>query len=551
MTAIQTAVDVWRSYGTSPELAFTSQNVKVRQNRLLFLAALYAGIGYEGKQGEAYRAKHDLYLDTRQIVNPVKALCDFYAVHLYSGPMSPDGEREVVGEPAALPLVTLLGGNIDSGNENETNPPEGKALDKQEVALRAAFGQLSQGWWSWDTFLNHRVRQTEILGSLLTEIIDDPKTGKIMLNMVWPGLLTEIDLDTSGNVTGYIMEYDVIEPGALDMTTGRRNASSPYRYRKIVNKQGFYIYKDDVKMQEIENVYGFVPAVWDRAKLGWGNWGEPAIFGSQGAMDELNELWSHADDRMHQMFATPIVISGSGGASDMTFAAARRQEVNTVAVPNAGGLSTISFALGDVMQSITNIQEAVASECPELRVYDEIRKMSQVTGPGIRRAVADVEHRVNEQAALFDRQTIKLLQMGTAIAGLRATDGSWTREQGFPLTEEQKKFQPFGLDSFKAGDLDCMMLPRQLVRESASERIDTLIKIGTLDDPWLLEQAGVPQEEIDRMMASKQAARQAMVDAFATAQPGQNQQPTGPTGPNQGPTGPTGVTGTTGSNAGA
>lgn len=114
---ITAAIDAWRSYGSMPELGFTTDPV-FRSKRFAFLSALYAGVGFQGEYGTAYRAAHDLYPSTRQVTNPVKALCDFYAVHVYSGPLSPDGEREVEGEDAALPLVTLLGNNIDSGNEN-------------------------------------------------------------------------------------------------------------------------------------------------------------------------------------------------------------------------------------------------------------------------------------------------------------------------------------------------------------------------------------------------------------------------------------------------
>jgi hypothetical protein len=512
MTAVTAAVDAWRSYGTAPETGFTT-GADTRAKRFALLAALYAGIGYEGDAGREYKDVHDIYRNARQITNPVKALCDFYAVHLYSGPLSPDGEREVEGEDAALPLVTLIGGTPDSSDVGDA----ATAIDKAEKQLRSVFGQLSQGWWAWDTLLNHRVRQTEILGSMLTEIVDDPKSGKLALDMVWPGLVSEITLDYAGNVTGYVLEYQAFEPGPRDLQTGKREGGTTYNYRKVVTKESYAYYKNDKLDHEEPNPYTFVPAVWDRCRLGWSAWGEPAIFGSQGAMDEINELWSHADDRLHQMFSTPIVIAGSGGLNDITFAATSRTEVNTITVPGPGGMSTISFNMGDVTGSVDKIMDAISIECPELRVYDRIRDMSAVTGPGIRRAVADVEHRVNEQAALFDRQTIKLLQMGTAIGGMRANAGDWG-EPG-QLTSEQQKFLPFGLDSFKAGQLDCMMLPRTLVRESPSERIDTLIKISTLSDPWLLSQAGVPDDEIERMTAARDAARAELAQSFGIAAP--------------------------------
>lgn len=511
MSAVNAAVDAWRTFGSVDDTA-ESDLVK-RRARFALLYALYAGVGYRGPTGLRYLTDHELYAETRQVANPVKALCDFYAVHVYSGPLSPTGEQEVEGEDAALPLVVLA--------------------PKQEKALRLAVGQLSQGWWGWDTNLSHRVRQTEILGSTLTEVVDDPLTGKITLSLVWPGAVTDITLDAAGNVKGYVLEYVVTDTGIRDRETGRLPGVSTWRYKKVVDASGFYHYRDDRLEKAVPNPYGFVPAVWDRAKLGWGSWGEPAVHGSQTAIDELNELWSHADDRLHQMFSAPVVVSGAGTFDAISFDKARRAAINTIATQQTGGVSTIDFSLGEVMGSIEKVFDAISLECPELRVYERIREMSQVTGPGIRRAVADVDHRLNERAALYDRQTIKLLQMGIAIAAWRATTGAWGE-----LNDQQKKFLPFSIESFKAGELDMMMSPRALVKESLLEKTDRLLKVEGVTDPWFLAQMGVPEDEAKRIAGAAEARRAAMADAFGVA----NGQPVGPTGPTTatGPSGPTG-----------
>lgn len=498
VVAAQAAGSAWRAYGAPPDAA-TMDNAAHRRFRFAFLAALLDGTAHAGEIGREHRLRQRLYAETRAIVNYQKALCDFDAAHVYAGPISPDGEPTVHGWDAAVPLVPLVPGGAGS-----------------ERALRLAYGQLFQ-WWGWPTELRRRVRQTGALGTTLYEVEDepgsDPGKGRVGLARVWPGLVDEITLDQAGNVKGYALEWLAEERGGIDRRTGRRADPRRYRYRKVVDGTEILHYEDDRldARRSGPNPYGFVAAVWDRSRLGWGDWGEPLIYGSQAAADGLNELWSHANDRLHQMFSMPVVVSGAQGLSDKTYGEGTRSQVNLIGVPQAGSASTIAFSLGDVMVSIEKMMGAIALECPEIRVYDRIREMGQVTGPGIRRAVADVEHRLNDRAGLYDQQTVKMLQMATAIAGWRIANGEW----GQALTEQQEKFRPFGLDSYKAGRLDCMILPRELVKPTLVESAEEQAAIEALRDRASLEAMGLPADEVEARIAG-QAKEEARAEA-ATA----------------------------------
>ncbi|MDQ3411813.1 MAG: hypothetical protein M3509_06800, partial [Chloroflexota bacterium] len=490
MSSLYAATAAWKTYGIPDDMADLSSPER-RRLRFAFLQSLYDGTAYTGtgeSVGQRYRDANTLYTHTRQIVNPTKSLCDFYAAHIYTGPFSPDGTQSIEGEDAALPLVTLIPGGAN-----------------EEAALRAAFGQLSHGWWAWDTMMAHRILQTAILGTNLIELVDDPTSGKVMLNLTPPTQVEEVTLDFSGNLKGYILAYTMAERGAIDTRTGQRERSQTFRYRKVVDGAWFRHYRDGHLEREHRNPYGFVPAVWDRHGLGWGSWGEPALLGSQTAADELNELWSHADDRLHQLFSAPLVVGGASAFEKQTLQQGTRSEVSVFGVPAGGQASTIAFSLGEVMTSLEKIQDSIAVECPELRVYDRIRDMTQATGPGIRRAVADVEHRVNNKAALYDRQTIKLLQMGTAIAGWRVNNGDWGSVGD--LTEQQRVFLAFGLESFKAGQLDCMLLPRELVKPTFQERIEEQEALERLQDRASLAVLGLPEDEIAKRLAERDARR--------------------------------------------
>jgi hypothetical protein len=142
----------------------------------------------------------------------------------------------------------------------------------------------------------------------------------------------------------------------------------------------------------------------------------------------------------------------------------------------------------------------IEHDFPELSMYQELRKMSQVTGPGAARMMGDVYSRVLEVSSNYDTQSIKLFQMAVAIAGFRLREGKlgWRDK-----TEQRMKFAPFDLDSYSKGELDLSIMPRPLIPlteadtiELTGKRLDNAKKAqGVFNDDKVLEIAGISSED--------------------------------------------------------
>jgi hypothetical protein len=163
----------------------------------------------------------------------------------------------------------------------------------------------------------------------------------------------------------------------------------------------------------------------------------------------------------------------------------------------------------------------IEHDFPELSMYTELRKMSQVTGPGAARMMGDVYSRVLEVASNYDTQSIKLFQMAAAIGGFRFKEN----REGWRLrTDAQAKFAPFDLDSYARGDLNMAIMPRPLIPMTEDDtitltgkRLDNAKKAqGIFNDDKVLEVAGVSDEgERAQILAEREKEKAADVAAMA------------------------------------
>jgi hypothetical protein len=149
-------------------------------------------------------------------------------------------------------------------------------------------------------------------------------------------------------------------------------------------------------------------------------------------------------------------------------------------------------------------------------MYQELRKMSEVTGPGAARMMGDVYSRVLEVSSNYDQQSIKLFQMAAAIGGFRFREN----REGWRLrTEAQAKFAPLDLDSYARGDLNMAIMPRPLIPMTEDDtitltgkRLDNAKKAqGIFNDDRVLEVAGVSDEdERSAILAEREKEKEAM-----------------------------------------
>lgn len=424
---------------------------------------------------QRYKSNYNLYRNIRLIYNPTRRLVEFYAAQVYPGVLSEDGDALPDGIPLAIPF------------SKDTTP-----------ALKGAIAQF----WTWSNWQAKKavfVRYGAALGSVLVEVVDDIEHGKVCGEVVWPGLICDLDLDSAGNVKRYVLDYSAVD------------AYGMYQYRKEVDIQAIRYFRDGRAYDYgdgavVPNVYGFVPAVWARHTDTGSTHGSPAVSGSLSKIDELNNLVAHLHDQIHKVIGAPLVLWSAGGVSNL-FGTTKRGATEDEAQPSADQESVLmlkgppgghveslagNLDLAAVDSHVERLQGEIEQDHPELVFYRELRSMSQVTGPAASRLVGDVASRLMEAQAAYDLASMRLFGMAVAIGGMRANAGDWG-----PLNRQQQKFLPFNLDSYANGALDMSIAPRPLLiptrTELAQEKLAFWQGVGAA-----VQQAGVPVEMVLR-----------------------------------------------------
>lgn len=388
-----------------------------------------------------YKSQYKLYRNTSSLFNPTRRLVDFYAGMIYPGFVNVDGEP-APGMRNAVPLA------------DDTDP-----------ALRSAIAQFLR-WTNWQSKKSLYVRYGAALGCVLVEVVDDVERGKIYLGSNWPGFVSDLSLDTQGNVRMYELTYDAVDGDGVE-----------YEYRKRVDKGKIVYYRNDEEIESLANPYGFVPAVWVRHIDMGEDIGAPALR-NQGKMDRLNSLASHTVFNIHKQMQAPILAAGSGGFSSLFGETSKRAgeqqetpaDVEALSIlkgPADSRFETIQVSTEEALPMIDKLLAEIEADHPELTFYQQMRDMQTVTGPAASRLMGDVEAPVYEAQAAYDQQFVKLCQMAVAIGGWRLSTGAWPQPTG-----QQQAFAGFDLDSYDAGNLDFTLLPRPLVPLTALEELE-------------------------------------------------------------------------------
>ena len=546
-----------------PAQAHSTANMPEQLGQYNLLWAYYSasmfdrGMLNQVGQWASYKKQYNLYRNIRNIYNPTRRLVDFYADSIYPGALSEDGQDLPDGISLAIPLA-----------------------QDTDLAIKTAVAQF----WDWSNFGS--LKRTiplygAALGSVMVELCDDPVDGEVYAIVQWPGYVTNLDLDQTGEVESYAIQYQVTEnvsspPGQI--ATG---AQRYYTYRKEVDGQFIRTYKNgqpfDYKTGLVAgsgaatpNLYGFAPAVWIRHTDIGSTFGSPAIAGSLGKLDELNSLASHIHDQVHKVISAPIIIGAdAGGISNlfanskqkrpsssefdtMTSAEAESEEILMLKGPADVKVQSLAgnLALGDALVYVNNLLAEIESDHPELAFYRELRSMSQLTGPAASRVIGDVTTKVMGTQSNYDRALIRLFQMALAIGGERANRGDW----GLALNPQQAKFLPFSLKSYRAGELDISIMPRPLLtptrqelaleHQAEAQAVATYKGAGVPLETALIKVAGWTEDEISEMKTLQEenqaeALENAQKMAAVMPQPApdnnQNNQPQPATNPTAGP----------------
>lgn len=515
-----TRKDFMRSWG-NPEKSNFARPIESREYRYLRLWEYYDGTAYTnlGDWSE-YKTVYGLYRKIRQVWDHAHEIVEFYATHIWSGSLASDGLNLPNGVANAVPLA------------EDTDP-----------TLAMAIGQLFQ-WWNFQQLQTTIPRYTAALGELLVEIKDDVASGKVLINLVWPGYVSDVRMDAAGNLKYYCVEYSY-----LDRSTGKT-----HKYRREVDDEYFKTFRDDKPYDyianpipvgtdpepqnidgafdndyilidgdvesgyEIENPYGFVPAVLFRHNRIMGVRGEPAIWSTQAQLDEINSMFAHMMDKAHVSLESPVLVTGNiqtnrlrNAFADMvgsvrrTFTADLDDQtptddtLNVLQGPQGSSITTIELKISEADIALSRVIKGIERKCPEVVFYSELRSMTQLTGPSATSLLGDVDRKVRMIASGYDWDLIHLLQMGISVCAFRFAEAmeGWAEK-----TEEQKKFSTFTENSYREGKLNFDIIPRALIATSAKDRIELINAkknaLPFIPGAILAKEAGYDQTEAEQ-----------------------------------------------------
>ena len=517
MSATVAAVSTWRSVFSDPQ-ANSHQSHTDRQTQYDVLWSYYANTAFEDlDKWHQYRSEFALYRHIRSIYNPVQRIVDFYVGHVYPGVLSSDGSRLPAGIQLAIPLA------------EDTDPN-----------LKEAIAQFWQ-WGNWQEGSGLMVTYGAVTGNVLVELLDDVARSKVLPSVTWPGLVSDLEIDITGNVQFYALEYEA-----------ENEDGTKFQYRKEVDQDEFRFFKDDKPFDygqgaSYANPYGFVPAVWVKHGNQGGDFGVPAIKGSISKIDELNALASHINDHIHKLINAPQLITTEGNIGPLFAGApgsdqrgvrtidpemttlrtqqsfwANREKIGSLKAPAGTEVKSLAgnLQLDHAMPYVDHLMSEIEQDFPELTFYQQLRSMSQITGPAADRLMGDVKQKVLRAASSYDLQSTKLFAMAVAIGGWRLSRGDWSMR-----TAQQEKFGPFNLESYAKGDLNFEIVPRPLITVNEEEQIGIDLKRAQMvtakqdfiDEEQILTELNYSDEQIKEIMARKKVERKDKANLGAAA----------------------------------
>lgn len=484
-----------------------------RIDRYQTLWAFWAG---EWRADAAIRSQRRsdprLYENTRLLWNIARSTVRLYAQTVYQGALSTDGKPLPDGSRGAIPI------DPQTGSE---------ATDDALLAAAAEFWSMTR----WRQHMSLAPKYSAILGDVLIELVDDVARGRVDPEHVWPGHVVALELDLVGNVKAYAVEKPITI--AASTAFGRQTSADRYVFRKEVDGETFRYYRDGkpaafpalgIQRAVEENPYGFVPAVWCRHELVFGDRGLGAFEPALNVLREQNSVLSHALDFSRKKFAAPIGVIGAAlprrgaltmpriaGTGDPVLDAEQAAETHGLLPMNEQGrFVTVDFDVGRTGELLDRMDDRLLAEFPEALFFQELLKMTQLTAPGVERAMGPIIGNVRQARANHDPQTVKLHQMVLAMMGWRLNNGDYPEAIVAARPGRYEQFRPFDLDSYGRGLLDMEIAERPVIPETADEIVDRLVKIQLLETAPLWRKAGIEEEVIAEVFSTREADRERM-----------------------------------------
>jgi hypothetical protein len=407
--------------------------------------------------------------------------------------------------PLVRPVVDWWPGHsypsvrTDSG-ETDRVPYRPDTPDEIVVAGRQAFA-----WGNWQNRILTYVFHCALFGETFVEIQVNHAAGKVYPRLLHPKYVTHLELNDRDDVVAYTIEIP------------QRVEGVSYLWGKAVTKETITTLKDgqpysyDGQPAEQPNPWGFAPAVWSVFRDVGLQHGASAVDGLIPAIDSLNasqssildyiqrfidQMYMIASEHPDQLRAVLDDMASGGPTSDLEDPIAIRQSFNILPAPLGSTAFPLvqNLGLGEAVEHINRSMKAFERNVPELILSERLQDMTQVTAPGAVPLVQDVQHKLDEVTGNLDADVVKLIQMCCSIMGELVNTGTFGLRS--LLTDQQKKFLPFTLQSYVRGELDFSLTPRDLLPKSRIELATEAAAIEALATPTGLAMAGLDAGQI-------------------------------------------------------
>lgn len=455
-----------------------------------------SGVNWAG-----YLNSYDMYKHTRLMFNPIGNVVNFHADNIWRSVPDTDFES----------LVTPV-------------------VPTTDEEITAAVAQIDQ-WSNFQAESQLIKRYCAALGNVLVEGMDDMDRQKVYHKTIWPGYITDLQLNAVGDVISYVLEYDVFD----------RVARETYRFRKNVTKDVTKYFRNDRPFvpegktkEEEPNPYGFVFAVWMRHENDGSDYGS-AAFTHWDKVDEVNSLGSHLHDHIHKAIESPKILSTTGdavpiigGTQDPTTGLITPHDprLNWVVMKTTSGASVHdlagSLALDEAHPYLQELLASFSDDYPEIQAQAVIKQNTQLSGAALERLLTPAQNRLNGSQANYNPQLVKLRQMQLAVGGMRVNGGGWSRDD-----KAKDVFRPFNLSSYGKGDLNFSLVATKLIENSEAETEDLMMKKGTraiemqplVGDHEAYRIAGYSEDEITEILAEKATENSILTEGEPPAPP--------------------------------
>ncbi len=430
---------------------------------------------------KGYKTQVGLYKYIRNIYNPAYRLGEFWKAHLWAGAL------------ADIPLVF----------------PETVA----DEDLQAAIVQIWQ-WSNWEVKKDIVPLYGSVMGDVGILIVDDTLHGKVFFDIIHPGNIAAVELDTAGNVRGYEIQEERPDP--------RKITDQAVTYTEIAMRDGedvIYTTLLDGKPWAWNEIgsswtrpYGFVPMVLIQHNNVGLEWGWSEIHPGQSKFREVDDVASKLDDHIRKLVDSVWVFFGITKPTDsptatetsLTGTAAinrpkpGREEIPAMYGPEGGSAQPLvaDVDIEAVTAQIDAIIKEIERDYPELRLLALDEAGGNISGRALRLARQPAETKVNQRRPGYYDALVRATQMAVAIAGFNDYVG----------------FGGFDLGSFGKGLLNHSIGEMPIFAVDPLDKLEISKETATIIEVFTRAGASLEQAALRAGLTEDEAAALAQVD---------------------------------------